>query len=121
MSQQVPARKLPKHLIDPANPPHRQPPEERKRDLEKLAKVKEWVSSVLVVTTMFHLSVGLAIAAILMDSSRTQARVGLNVIAILLLLSGAIGARMIHHKKPISPWLLLSFVPGAVAFYLTFR
>lgn len=124
MSLQQPARpagKVPKHLIDPANPPVRQRPEERRRDLEKLARVKQWVTSALVLTTMFHLSVGLMIAAIFMDPEKTQARVGLNVIAVVLLLSGAVGARVIHHKHPVSPWLLLSLVPGAIGFYLTFR
>jgi hypothetical protein len=99
----------------------RQRPEERKRDLEKLTRTKQWVSSALIVTTMFHLSVGLMIAAIFMDSDRTGARVGLDVIAVILLLSGAVGARVIHKLNPLSPWLLLALVPGAVGFYFTFR
>jgi hypothetical protein len=121
MSLQQPARKVPKHLIDPANPPVRQRPEERRRDLEKLARVKQWVTSALVLTTMFHLAVGLTVAAIFTDTHNTAARIGLNVIAVVLLLSGAVGARVIHGKKPVSAWLLLALVPGAVGFYLTFR
>jgi len=126
MTLEEPTRKVPKHLIDPATlqpgaQRTRQRPEERQRDLEKLARVKEWVTSALVLTTMFHLSVGLIIAAIYTDSDRTDARIGLNVIAGVLWIAGIAGARAIHHKKPVSLWLAAGIVMPAIGLFLTFR
>ncbi|MFL6061152.1 MAG: hypothetical protein ACJ72E_07975 [Marmoricola sp.] len=110
-----------KHLIDPANPRPRPRGEERRRDEASLNRVRQWVMSVLVVTTMFHLSVGLSIAAYFTDHDRTDARVGLNVIAAIILVAGLAGARLIHKKQPVSAWLLLGVVPAAVGLYLSLR
>ncbi|MCZ4498094.1 MAG: hypothetical protein JWQ74_647 [Marmoricola sp.] len=121
MSLQEPTRKVPKHLIDPANPPQRQSREDRERDLAKLTRVKQWVTSVLAVTTMFHLSVGLVIAAMVVDDDRVDARIGLNVISGILLIAGIVGARVIHEKKPVSIWLAAGLVVPAIGLFLTFR
>lgn len=124
MSLQEPTRKVPKHLIDPATlqagARPRQRPEQRAEDLERLTRVKQWVTSALVVTTMFHLSVGLIIAAIAIDADRTDARIGLNVIAGILWLAGIAGARAIHGKNPISWWLGLGVVLTAIGLLVTF-
>jgi hypothetical protein len=75
--------------------------------------------SVLAVTTILHLSVGLVVAAIYMDDSRLDGRIGLNVIAaVVAMLAVAVG-RVIHQKNPLSTWLLLGLVPGAVGLWLT--
>ena len=110
-----------KHLIDPANPRPRPSGEERRLEQARLNRVREWVTSALAVTTVFHLSVGLSIAAIFIDDDRVDARIGLNVIGAILLVAGIAGARAIHHKKPVSVWLLLGVVPAAVGLFLTFR
>ena len=121
MSLLEPTRKVPKHLIDPANPRPRQSREERQADLARLGRVKQWVTSVLAVTTMFHLSVGLVIAAMVVDEDRVDARIGLNVIAGILMLAGIVGARVIHEKKPLSLWLTAGLIIPAIGLYLTFR
>lgn len=126
MSLQEPTRKVPKHLIDPATlqpgaVARRQRPAERERDLEKLTRVKQWVTSALVLTTMFHLSVGLMIAAYYMNEDRADARVGLNVIAGVLWIAGIAGARAIHQKNPVSLWLAAGLVLPAIGMFLTFR
>jgi hypothetical protein len=110
-----------KHLIDPANPRPRPRGEERARDEASLNRVKQWVMSVLVVTTMFHLAVGLSLAAIFTVEDRVDAQVGLNVIAGVILVAGIAAARVIHHKNPLSPWLVLGVVPAAVGLYLSLR
>lgn len=110
-----------KHLIDPANPRPRPRGEERKRDEASLNRVRQWVMSALVVTTMFHLAVGLTIAAIFTDEDRVDARIGLNVIAAILLVAGIAGARAIHKKNPVSVWLALGVLPTVVGLWLTFR
>lgn len=126
MPLQQPTRKVPKHLIDPATlqpggAPPRQRPEERQRDLEKLTRVKQWVTSALLLTTMFHLSVGLMIAAYFTDHDRTDARIGLNVLAGVLWIAGIAGARAIHKKNPVSLWLVVGLLLPAAGLYLTLR
>jgi len=110
-----------RHLIDPANPRPRPTGDERRLEQARLNRVREWVTSALAVTTVFHLSVGLSIAAIFMDDGRVAARIGLNLIGAILMIAGIAGARAIHHKRPVSVWLLLGLVPSAVGMYLTFR
>jgi len=115
-----PARRA-KHLLDPDNPRPRPRGEERRRDEASLNRVRQWVTSVLLVTTVFHFSVGLSLAAYFTADDRTDAKVGLNVIAAIILVAGLAGARVIHRKPPLSAWLLLGVVPAAVGLYLSLR
>ena len=85
-----------------------------------LTGVQRWVMSVLLVTTILHFSAGLAIAAILMDENRTDARVGLNVLAAVTGVLAVAAGLAIHGRRPVSLWLLLGLVPGAVGASLTF-
>ena len=77
--------------------------------------------SVLAVTTIMHLSAGLAIAAYFTDDSRLDARIGLNLIAAVIGVLAVITGRVIHHKPPLSPWLVLGAVPALVGLWLTLR
>ncbi len=117
MSTPEPPRRVARHLIDPANPPRRAVA----RDEQNLTRVKQWVMSVLAVTTILHLSVGLVIAAMVTDADRVDARIGLNVIAAVLMTLAVVAARAIHGKNPLSPWLVVGAVPAAVGLLLTFR
>lgn len=105
--------------MDPANP---------QREVRKpstgamhLEPVQKWVLSILAATTIVHLAAGLVIAAMYVDDGRTDAQIGLNVLA------GAFGViavavfRAIHQKKPVSAWLLLGLIPTFVGLWLTFR
>jgi hypothetical protein len=111
----VPPR-LPRHLIDPNNPR----PAPGRRDMS-LTQVQRWVMSSLALTTILHFAAGLVVAAIFLEESRTDGRVGLN------LLAGAVGVmavaafRLIHQKNPLSVWLLLGLFPAPVGLWLTFR
>lgn len=107
-----------RHLMDPDAP---RPVRDRAAEDKSLTRVQRWVMSVLVVTTMFHLVMGLIIAALFLDDPRPGAQVGLCLIA------GAFGviaialALMIHGRKPLSPWLAVGFVPSAIAVALIYR
>ena len=104
-----------RHLIDPNNP--------RPRPAQKamsITQVQRWVLSALAVTTILHLSAGLIIAAIFLDDSRVDGRVGLNIIAGLIGVGAVAAARGIHQKNILSPWLALGLVPTAVGLLLTF-
>ncbi len=107
-----------RHLMDPNAPRKRATPE----DLERLARVQRWVMSVLVSTTIFHLSVGLVIGAAFIDDSERVAQVGLCI------LGGAFGviavlAAFAIHKKAITAArvaiaLAIGSIPTLVGLYL---
>jgi len=106
-----PAPRRARHLIDPANPPT--PPSSR-----SLTNVQQWVMSVLAVTTIMHLSVGLVISAFFLDDSEVSARVGLNVIGAAFGVVAVAAGLAIHRRSPLSPWLLLGTLPGVVGLVL---
>ena len=112
-----PVRRVAKHLIDPSNPPKRAV----QRDDEKLTRVKQWVMSVLAVTTILHLCVGLILAAVFTDADRVDARIGLNVIAGILGVSAVAAGFAIHKKNPLSPWIALGTIPAVIGLLITFN
>jgi len=98
--------------MDPANPqrPSVASPE--------ITRVQQWVLSVLVVTTILHLSVGLAVAGVFADGSPRGAAVGLNVLASVCGVGAVVAARLIHRRPPLSWWLLVGPMPGVVGLWL---
>jgi len=99
-----------KHLIDPTAPRVRPSVE----DLQRLERVQRWVMSVLVVTTIAHLSAGLVIFAVALDRDQETARIGLSVIAGAALVAGLSAGFAIHRRSPFSPWVLLGLLPTVV-------
>jgi hypothetical protein len=112
------AKKRPRHLMDPANP---QRQVRRTSGGMSLDSVQKWVLSVLAATTIAHLAAGLVIASLYIDEDRTDARVGLNVIAAAFGVVAVAVFRAIHQKKAASAWLLLGLVPGVVGVWLVLR
>lgn len=107
-----------RHLMDPNAP---RPVRDHASESKSLTRVQRWVMSALAVTTIFHLVMGLILAALLLDNPRPGAQVGLCLIA------GAFGviaiavARLIHAKSPLSPWLLVGLIPSAIGIALVYR
>ncbi|NYD56639.1 CHASE2 domain-containing sensor protein [Nocardioides marinisabuli] len=101
-----------RHLIDPDNPP---PPPSN----ASLGRVQQWVMSVLVTTTILHLSVGLVLAAWVIDQDDLVPVVGLEVIAGIFAVIAVGLARAIHRLPVLSPWLLLGVVPTLVGLVVT--
>jgi hypothetical protein len=114
MDTTEPARRR-RHLMDPANP---QRPSLESREI---TRVRQWVASVLVATTILHLSAGLAIGGVLADDSRPEAGVGLNVLASVCGVAAVLAARLIHQRRPLSWWLLLGLLPGLVGLWFVLR
>lgn len=83
-----------------------------------LTRVQRWVMSTLAVTTIFHMSAGLVLAAMYVPT--LDAQIG------LLAVSGAFGVVavaagvLIHQRSPLTPWLLLGLVPPAIGAWLVF-
>jgi hypothetical protein len=115
---EVPVRR-PRHLLDPENLAHSH--RTSQGTMESLSEVQRWVMSVLAVTTILHLAAGLVVAAFYMDDTRLDARIGLNIIAMVVGVLAVVTARLIHHKSALSTWLVLGIVPGLVGLWLVLR
>lgn len=121
MASSVPARRQEKgrgHLLDMDAP--RQVIKDPEKDARDLARVQRWVMSVLAVTTIVHLVVGLVVAAVMLDDAPDSSRIGLNVIAGIFGAGAVAAARAIHGRRILSPWLLLGAVPTAIGLWLVF-
>jgi hypothetical protein len=121
MASSVPSRRQEKgrgHLLDLSAP--RQVIKDPEKDARDLARVQRWVMSVLAVTTIFHLMVGLLVAAVFLDGP-TGSRVGLTIIAGIFGAIAVAAGRGIHGKPVVSPWLLLGLVPTAIGLWLVLR
>ncbi|HET9501829.1 MAG TPA: hypothetical protein VFO98_16375 [Marmoricola sp.] len=97
-----------RHLLDPDNPR----PAPRGAGMS-LTRVQRWVASALAVTTVWHLALGLVIAAWSIEETRTVDRVGLLVVASLFGIVGVAVGLIIHRQRLFSGWLLVGLVPGA--------
>jgi len=103
-----------RHLMDPSQPRKPTSPE----DLARLDRVQKWVLSVLAVTTIGHLALGLVLAALLITEDNRGAQVGLCVIAGVTGMVAVAAGFAIHRKSPLTPWLLLGLAPGVVGLVL---
>lgn len=104
-----------KHLMDP-NAPRKAPDP---KDLERLHRVQRRVSSVLVITTVLHLSAGFVFAARHVGDDRLDAQLALCAIATAFMIGGIAATLVINSRHWLSPWLLLGLVPGIVGVWWT--
>ena len=111
-------RPVRRHLIDPSAPRARVDAASADR---ALTSVQRWVVSVLAVSTILHLAVGIVIGSFHIDADRTGDRIGLCVIAGLFGVVAVAAGLAIHGRRPLSPWLLLGTLPGLVGIWLTAR
>ncbi|MEO5662493.1 MAG: hypothetical protein ABIR39_04345 [Nocardioides sp.] len=107
-----------RHLMDPNAP---RPVRDHAAENKNLSRVQRWVMSALAVTTIFHLVMGLIIAALFLDDPRPGARVGLCLIAGAFGVIAVAVAMLIHGHKPLTPWLLVGLVPSAIGIGLIYR
>lgn len=107
---EAPKPRRAKHLIDPTAPRT----VHTAADEVRLTHVQRWVMSVLAVTTIVHLCVGIAVAAVYLPQSQVGARVGLNLIAMAFGVLAIASGFGIHRRSPLTGWLLLGLVPGLV-------
>ena len=114
-----PAKKRPRHLMDPDNP--RREVKSAATGSMHLEPVQKWVLSILAATTIAHLAAGLVIAAMYVDDNRTDAQIGLNILAGAFGVITVVVFRTIHQMKMLSPWLLLGLIPTVGGLWLTFR
>lgn len=101
--------------MDPSAP--RKAPDPQ--DVERLQRTQRRVVAALIVTTVLHLAVGFVIAADHVDPDRTDARVGLSVIASAFMIGGIVATLLVLHRSWRSPWLLLGLLPGIAGIWWT--
>ncbi|MFS3127956.1 hypothetical protein ACLM5J_06090 [Nocardioides sp. Bht2] len=104
-----PTKRRPRHLMDPNNLQARP-----RNDSMSIGQVQKWVMSVLAVTTILHLVVGMILLAYSLDEQYTTSRWGLLVISAVFGLLMVVTGRAIHRASLLTPWLLLGLVPSIV-------
>jgi hypothetical protein len=121
MASTVPARRTEKgrgHLLDMDAP--RRVVRDPEKDARDLARVQRWVMSTLAVTTVIHLSIGLVLAAVMLEDAPDSSRIGLAVIAGIFGAMAVATGLAIHGRRIVSPWLLLGVIPTSIGLWLAF-
>jgi len=103
-----------KHLMDPDAPRERP----TAADVARLERVQRWVLSVLVATTILHLSAGLVIIAVTLDQDEQIARIGLSLLGGAFGVCAVASALAFHRRSLASPWMALGLVPAVVGLVL---
>lgn len=98
----------------------RQVVDDPEQDARDLARVQQWVMSVLAVTVILHLAAGLVVAAAALDDVPDSSRIGLSVIAGIFAAMAVAAGRAIHGRPILSLWLLLGCIPTAIGLRLAF-
>ena len=83
------------------------------KDLERLHRVQRRVVSVLIVTTLIHLTVGLILAADLADDDRRDAQLALILLGAAFFVLGIAAVRAINKKPLVTWWMLTGLIPVA--------
>lgn len=109
-----------RHLMDLDNPPPVRATRAGKEGMG-LEGVQKWVMSALAVTTILHLAFGLMIFALSFDDEHRASQIGLNIIAGVFGVLGIASGFMIHRRSPLTPWLALGLLPGALGIWLCLR
>lgn len=111
----APARRR-RHLIDP-NAPRVAP---TKRDQHKLTQVQRWVLTFFAVGVIGLHSAAMAAAPLAYDSGVPGAKVALLLISAFFGMMAVVAARMIHKKSPLTPLLILGWIPAAIFYFVYF-
>lgn len=90
------------------------------KDLERLHRVQRRVISVLIITTVLHLTAGFVLFARYdVDPARTDAKVVLCLVGAAFLVGGIAATLVVNGRRWLSPWLLLGVVPAVVGIWWT--
>lgn len=87
------------------------------KDLERLHRVQRRVISVLIVTTLIHLTIGLILAADSVDEDRLDAQLGLIVLGAAFYLVGIAAVRAINKVPLLTWWMLTTLIPVAAGLW----
>lgn len=88
--------------------------------VEDLNHVREWVLSILLVSTFLHFAAGFALVPVVREDISTTGQLVLLLIAACIGALAIAGGRLIHQRSVWSPWLLAGVVPAVVGAWFTF-
>ncbi len=84
------------------------------KDLERLHRVQRRVVSVLIITTLIHLTIGLILAADAISDDKRGAQLGLILLGSAFHVVGVAAVRGINRKPIPTWWMLTGLVPVAL-------
>lgn len=87
------------------------------KDLERLHRVQRRVISVLIITTLIHLTVGLVLAADAVPDDRRDAQVSLILLGAAFYVVGIAAVRAINRRPLLTWWMLTALVPVAAGLW----
>ncbi len=87
---------------------------------EHLEHVRQWVLSILIVTTILHLAAGTALVPVLREDISTIGKSVLLVISACIGVLAVSAGLLIHRRSPVSAWPLLGLLPAVVGAWFTF-
>jgi hypothetical protein len=87
------------------------------KDLERLHRVQRRVVSVLVITTLIHLTIGLILAADAVSDDKRYAQVILIILGAAFYLVGVAAVRAINKKPLATWWMLTGLLPVAAGLW----
>ena len=103
-----------RHLMDPNA---LEGPRDRVAAQRSFSNVQRWVMSVLAVSTILHMALGLILATRIIDNPQPGAAEMLCVLAGVFGVLAVVAGRMIHGKSPLSWWLVLGAVPTLIGLW----
>ena len=87
------------------------------KDLERLHRVQRRVMSVLIITTLVHLTVGLTLAADSISDDRRDAQVILILLGAAFYVVGIGAVRAINKLPLLTWWMLTGLIPVAAGLW----
>jgi hypothetical protein len=87
------------------------------KDLERLHRVQRRVASVLIITTLVHLTAGLILAADAITDEKRYAQVILILIGATFYVLGIGGVCAINKKPLLTWWMLTGLIPVAAGLW----
>jgi len=85
----------------------------------ELLRVQRWVASTLALTVAYVWSSGLVLGALYtIDQSRTDAQIGILVMAAIIGVAAILGVRVINGLSFLTPWVLAGLIPAAVGVWV---
>lgn len=86
---------------------------------EGLDQVRTWVLSILLVSTILHLAIGVAAIPVFKDDLSSVGQAVMLVVAAGMGVTAVATGRLIHGRSPATPWLVLGLVPAALGTWFT--
>jgi FtsH-binding integral membrane protein len=85
----------------------------------ELLRVQRWVASTLALTVAYVWSSGLVLGALYtIDQGRTDAQIGILVMAAIIGVAAIVGVRVINELSFLTPWVLAGLIPAAVGVWV---